>query len=39
MNNSIHMKSSETDRKPAKDNNTILSGPQPLYKRSACGPL
>lgn len=32
------MTSSETDRKPAKDNNTIQTGPQPLYKRSICDP-
>jgi hypothetical protein len=33
------MTSSETDRKRAKDNNTIPTEPQPLSKRSACDPL
>jgi hypothetical protein len=32
------MESSETDRKPIKDNKTT-DWFQPLYKRSACGPL
>ena len=39
LNNSIHMTSSEIDMKLEKDKKTIVTGPQPLFNRSACGPL